>query len=338
MAKSLTVQFTDGSSHTYDNVPDDVTQDQANARASQEFADKRVGAAEAPSTASAPASGAVASQGEPSVGDLILGGLKTAYDVGAPVVAEHPFATSYAASYIPGINQLPIIRDIKASREAVENLAKRATNIVGNAMTGGTPSSAGIGTPSNPIGGSAPSSAARPVPVSGAVAPESVSVTKAPARAPIPTGSNVIQFPGPANAPAQAVQAAENPSLMSRAAQMYRTYAPVVGEKLATAGRAVAPVVETGARMASRVAGPASAMLYSGGLNEGEDQAMARIRAIQDSVGRLPKEQQTMYLNMPADKRQRVDQMILMGANPAALLVPNAINSGFAQELKKLGR
>jgi hypothetical protein len=177
-------------------------------------------------------------------------------------------------------------------------------------------------------------------PSAGAVAPriEPSLGNPQPARAPIPTGSNVIQFPGPANAPAQAVQAAENPSLMSRAAQMYRTYAPVVGEKLATAGRAVAPAVEAGARVASRIAGPASAMLYSGGLNEGEDQAMARIRAIQDSVQRLPREQQTMYLNMPMDKRQRVDQMILMGANPAALLVPNAINSGFAQELNKLGR
>ena len=174
-------------------------------------------------------------------------------------------------------------------------------------------------------------------PPSGPVAP--TPTPSAPvARAPIPTGSNVIQFPGAANAPAQAVQAAENPSIMSRAAQMYRTYAPVVGEKLATAGRAVAPAVEAGARVASRIAGPASAMLYSGGLNEGEDQAMARIQAIQASVQRLPKDQQTMYLNMPVDKRQRVDQMILMGANPAALLVPNAINSGFAQELNKLGR
>jgi hypothetical protein len=319
MAKSLTVQFTDGSSHTYDNVPDDVTQDQANARASQEFADKRVGAAEAPSTAPAPTSGAVAPQREPSAGEMAIGGLKTAYDVVSPVVKEYPKTTALLteaglASLPAAAENIPVIgKAITAAKYPVRlgQAALEALNRVG------LPPSAGP-MPSTPTPAPTPSA---PV-----------------ARAPIPAGSNVIQFPGPANAPAQAVQAAENPSLMSRAAQMYRTYAPVVGENLAAAGRAVAPAVEAGARLASRAAGPASALLYSGGLNQGEDQALAQMRALQNNIGRLPKDQQTMYFNLPADKRQRVDQMILMGGNPAALLVPNAINSGFAQELKKLGR
>lgn len=42
MTKSVTVNFDDGTSHTYDNVPDEVTDDQVSARASDEFADKTV--------------------------------------------------------------------------------------------------------------------------------------------------------------------------------------------------------------------------------------------------------------------------------------------------------
>lgn len=57
MAKSVTINFDDGSSHTYDNVPDDVTDDQVASRASSEFGDKTIseissggGGAPAPST------------------------------------------------------------------------------------------------------------------------------------------------------------------------------------------------------------------------------------------------------------------------------------------------
>ena len=39
MSKSMAVIFDDGTSHTYDNVPDDVTQDQVNARAQQDKRD-----------------------------------------------------------------------------------------------------------------------------------------------------------------------------------------------------------------------------------------------------------------------------------------------------------
>jgi len=124
------------------------------------------------------------------------------------------------------------------------------------------------------------------------------------ARAPIPTGGNVIQFPGAA--PAQAVQAAEQPGILSRAAQMYRTYAPVVGENLATAGRAMAPAMEAGARLASRAAGPLSLMAYSGGLNQGEDEAMRKIHQQQDA------------LRLQQNKTN-----------------PNAINSGFTKQLTR---
>ena len=42
MTKSVTVNFDDGSSHTYDNVPDDVTQEQVNQRAASDYPDKEI--------------------------------------------------------------------------------------------------------------------------------------------------------------------------------------------------------------------------------------------------------------------------------------------------------
>ena len=39
---SYTVNFTDGSSHTYDNVPETVTEDQVRARASDEYGNKEI--------------------------------------------------------------------------------------------------------------------------------------------------------------------------------------------------------------------------------------------------------------------------------------------------------
>ena len=42
MTRSVTVQFADGTSHTYDNVPDDVTPDQIEARAQGEFKDRQI--------------------------------------------------------------------------------------------------------------------------------------------------------------------------------------------------------------------------------------------------------------------------------------------------------
>jgi hypothetical protein len=42
MPKSMSVQFEDGTSHTYDNVPDEVTQDQVNERAKQDYPDRNI--------------------------------------------------------------------------------------------------------------------------------------------------------------------------------------------------------------------------------------------------------------------------------------------------------
>ena len=95
-----------------------------------------------------PAPDVMAGAVEPAMGEKILGAAKTAYDVGAPLVKEHPVATAYAGSYIPGLNQLPILRDIKNTREAVGNIVKRGTNLINN-----MPVANPVGTPTNPIGG-----------------------------------------------------------------------------------------------------------------------------------------------------------------------------------------
>ena len=171
----------------------------------------------------------------PGVMGSIVGGLKTAYDVGAPIVAEHPVATGYAASYIPGVNKLPVIRDIKAGREAVGNIAQRASNFAQN-MAAGSPSpvnpATAPGSPSNPIGAQSTPSA-RTVPVTGAVAPESVPIQQVPPQAANMRPAQAMPF-----SQAARTAAPEASSIMSR-----------VAPYLQTAGKIAAPI--------ARVAGPA---------------------------------------------------------------------------------
>jgi len=91
----------------------------------------------------------------------------------------------------------------------------------------------------------------------------------------------------------------------------------------------VAPYLETAGRVASRVAGPAALALTPSTLNAGEDQQMAQIRKVQDSIGKMAPAQQSMYFTLPANKRQQVNQMIMNGQDPSGLLVPNAVNTDF---------
>jgi hypothetical protein len=88
---TFTVNFDDGTSHTYDNVPDGVTEEQVNARAANEFSDKGitgVTAGEAPAPA-------VPEEHfkEPTLGEKAVGAAQTAFNV----AAEHPLLTGGAA-------------------------------------------------------------------------------------------------------------------------------------------------------------------------------------------------------------------------------------------------
>ena len=92
MARSVTVTFDDGSNHTYDNVPDEITDDQVNQRAGQDFGDKTItGVVQGTAPASAPED---QNQGQPvSTTDKIVGGLAT----GANLAMEHPAMAAGAA-------------------------------------------------------------------------------------------------------------------------------------------------------------------------------------------------------------------------------------------------
>ena len=96
----------------------------------------------------------------------------------------------------------------------------------------------------------------------------------------------------------------------------------------------VAPYLGT----AARIGGVGLAGMTPGTLNAGEDQQMAQMHKVQDTIGKMAPAQQSMYFTLPADKRQQVNQMIMNGQDPSGLLVPNAVNSGFAQQLNRLGR
>jgi hypothetical protein len=282
----------------------DLTEDQIRQQEDEEFEFRARAEQEArsrqQSSQSAPANtgaGPVAPGQEPSLGTQIVGGLKTAYDVGAPIVAEHPIATGYAASYVPGVNRLPIIRDIKNTREAVGNIAKRGANIASNFMGGGTP------------------------PAGGPVSPGGVQMTGVGSpNAPIGGGPGMAQAAGAAEN--VGAQAAGRTGMMQDLTKLYQKYGPALIDQVGQIGKAIgnsqigqmagavaeSPVGRL-AGGALRVAGSAPVMgaqlgLYSSGLNQGEDEQMRQIHQQQDAL--------------------RLKQ------NKTA---PNAINSGFSQQL-----
>jgi hypothetical protein len=259
-----------------------------------------------------PVEGAV----KPDLMTNVVGGLKTAYDVGAPIIAEHPVAASYAASYIPGVNKLPVIRDIKAGREAVGNIAQRAANMAQNyagAAPGPVnPATAPVGTPANPVG----AQTARTVPVSGAVAPESVPITRAATQT------------AAAAAPAEA-------SMISRAGQMASQYAPAMRAGLGMAGRLAGPA---GLAYSLYQAAPE---LHAAGQQLNLGQAQQRMRQAQQAPLTMPtpaplSAQEANNLLASGDERT----INIYGGRQKLMSIanPNALNSGFAQQLNRMGR
>ena len=94
MAKSVRVQFEDGTSHVYDDVPDDVSSEQVESRAAEEFGKKPL---TAHSPNQGPAPGAVPGQGQqaPAFGDYSTlptsaGQLAGAAAIPIQMAAEHP--------------------------------------------------------------------------------------------------------------------------------------------------------------------------------------------------------------------------------------------------------
>ena len=238
------------------------------------------------------------------IGRAAVGAAKTAYDVGAPVIAEHPIASTYLASHVPGLNKLPVLSDIKDTRELAKQVLKRgagvtpAVNPAGAQMTG-------VGSPSQPLGGG-PAGAAPQAAAEG----EGI-MSKL---------SGLYKQYGPAIGEhfTQAGKAIAD----SRVGQM----AGAVAES--PAGQMAGKVLGGAARIAgSAPAIGAQLMLHSGGLNEGED---AQLKAIQNSPEY--KMQMKQYLELKKKQQDEQNHLKQMSQNVNPNL-PNAFTSGYAQQL-----
>lgn len=105
MPKSVTVEFEDGTSHTYDNVPDNIDDETVRDRAANEYKDKSVMAISA---------GKPAEDQGPSTTTKLIGGAQTAFDVLKPIgefAMEHPIATGVGVSLLPEAitSKIPVI-------------------------------------------------------------------------------------------------------------------------------------------------------------------------------------------------------------------------------------
>ena len=113
MPRSVRIDFDDGTSHTYDNVPDDVTDDQVQSRAQTDFSKRTisgVSAGQAPEPKEpTPGAGPVAPEQKTSLIEDIAGPVVAA----GQIAAEHPVATGAALtgagtllSKIPGVGTM----------------------------------------------------------------------------------------------------------------------------------------------------------------------------------------------------------------------------------------
>ena len=125
---SYTVNFEDGSSHVYDNVPDDIDQQNVQDRASMEFSDKRV--------VGAVKGAAQEQQHEPGIGTKLAGAAQTAIGVGKDIVTS-PLGEMALGGY--GVKKFaidPILEAMRA-RGAVPGPVSPGIQVPPN--TGGVP-------------------------------------------------------------------------------------------------------------------------------------------------------------------------------------------------------
>ena len=129
MSKSMSVTFDDGTSHTFDEVPDYVTQEQVDARATEQFPDKKIAGANAttPDVMSAEPK-------EPQLGDYMMLNKDIQQIAGGAAVpiqiaANHPYETAagiglYKAgqvgnAYIQGKNLEKAALDAQTAQKAM---------------------------------------------------------------------------------------------------------------------------------------------------------------------------------------------------------------------------
>jgi hypothetical protein len=274
MTHSVTVEFDDGTSHVYDNVPDNITNDKINERAQQEYADKNVvninhvatpASEPTPAAPSGPApqpsaapNGPVAPGQEPSIAAQVVGGVQTGLST-AEKLGVTGAGVATAAGLYKGNQMINTARqgiDAYSQAQAAKTAATNAQTAQSQARLAERLGRGGQGVAQQ---AEAQAAAARQA---AAAAPKPVPTAPA-APAPVAPQAPTVnpQQAAQAVARGQPAMAAESaPSLFSRAGTLASKYAPMMA-KLGVA---------------------AQLALHSGDLNEGEDKELAKRRAQYD--------------------------------------------------------
>jgi hypothetical protein len=252
-----------------------------------------------------------------------------------------------AASYIPGLNRLPILNDIKTSREAAANIIKRGTNIASNMMAnaGTTP---GVITPVSPANINPNSTTAQKINIINANTPPVTSAV-APTNMPATMPSNVTQLP--VTQTPGTVNAQQGINNMIRGAGA----APVAQETGGILSR-VAPYLQTAGKIAApiaRIAGPVGMGLTAAEAYPYIQQANIGARTASGEVGQNINKANMMALSMPTAaplSAQEAKNLLASGDErtiniyggrarlQSIISAPNAVNSGYTQQLNNLSR
>lgn len=322
----------------------DLTEDQLRQQEDEEFefrarAEQEARArAQQNAPAAAPAgSGPVAPQAEPNLGEKVIGAAQVPFQI----AAEHPVETGIglgaakalhlAGKYVEGqkmaANAANAVAQTNAATSAAESASKQFTSMLGN-----------YSKMNNDI---------RQYQKLGQQVPQSLLDAQARlgqqielAQSKLPGYNPNIKAPtAPTSAGSVApevAQAAENVAAKTApaAGNILERVAPYVNRFMAN------PLVQGAGRvLSSPLAIGAQLGLHSADLNTGEAQQMAKMNMVQNTLSRLPSNQQTAYFNLPANKQQQVNAMIMNGQDPSPILgQTNAMTSGFAQELRQIGR
>ena len=161
MSKSMSVTFADGTSHTYDDVPDEVTQEEVDARAKQEYANKKVESVNTGahpealplSTTAPPTAPTAPTFGDYSTLPTSVGQIAGAAAVPIQIAAEHPTeAAGLAALYKfgQGVNAYKLGKETDRMA-ALEKAAKQAETAVGHQAIQQQKINLKTGVPSGPV-------------------------------------------------------------------------------------------------------------------------------------------------------------------------------------------
>ena len=269
MTKSVTVNFDDGTSHVYDNVPDDVSDEDVSARASTEFEGKTISGLGAGTTAA----NEVKPAPEPSMGEKAMAAAQTGLGV---VQQALPVATTAAELYglYKGGQLVNKYLDAKNTAQAVSQAPigtprGPATKIPVNWNPGATPT---VPTSMNQLPVSA-----RNIPV-----PTNPNLPTTNVNPNLPAVNRIDQIRAAANAPAPAPA----PAVGGPAAQEGSNFIERIAQKYAPVAQRIAPILNNPVTRA--LTGPvgqvAQGMLYSPGLNTNEDEELRRRRAMAATI------------------------------------------------------